>query len=67
MVEKFTPEIIKFISENRSSVLGKLFLAIGIFIVIYIASTFLVSKIKKRIEFNSLQNDIYTQKIAKIS
>ena len=67
MVDKITPEIIKNLTQNRGSILGKAALAFGVFLVIYFISNYIVQRVRKRIIDNSLQTEWYTEKIAKLS
>ncbi|MCX6823080.1 MAG: mechanosensitive ion channel family protein [candidate division SR1 bacterium] len=67
MINKITPEIIKNLTQNRGSILGKAALAIGVFLVIYFISNYIVQRVRKRIIDNSLQTEGYTEKIAKLS
>ena len=67
MVEKIIPTLITNLIQNRSNILIRASIAIGVFLAIYIISKYIVQKIRKRIEENSLQSDIYTARIAKLS
>lgn len=67
MRAQFVPEIIKDLTNNRGSILTKAGIAIGVFLVIYFISTLIVQKVRKKIEDDSLQNDVYTAKVAKLS
>ncbi len=67
MLEAIIPDIIKKIINNRQSILWKVILAIGVFFAIYSISKIIIKKIREKITANSLQDDIYTQKISKLS
>ena len=67
MRDKITPEIIKDLTQNRGSIVTKALIAVGVFLVIYFISNYIVQKVRKRIIDNSLQTEWYTEKIAKLS
>jgi hypothetical protein len=57
MREKITPEIIKDLTQNWGSIVTKVLIALGVFLVIYFISKFIVQKIRRRIIDNSLQTE----------
>gem|GEM_PF-1749625 len=67
MLQAIIPDIIQSLIKNRESILLKTFLAIGIFFAIFLISKFIVKKVRQRIENNSLQNDVYTHNISKLT
>lgn len=56
--------IITRIKTNGLDLLGSTALAVGVFVAFLIVIRIVVGKVKKRIQENSLQEDVYSQKIA---
>ena len=59
--------IIKRITENGLELLKTTALAVGIFIVFLIIIKKIVTRVKQRIQDNSLQEDIYSKKMANLA
>lgn len=66
MQENIISSIIEYIKENWGSILLKTFLAIGVFIIGYIIIQQIVIRIKRKIEDNSLEADIYIQRTSNL-
>lgn len=66
MQENILTSIIAYIRENWVSLLLKSLLGIGVFIAGYIVIQQIVTKIKSRIEENSLQEDIYAKRTSNL-
>jgi len=62
-----TTYIITRIKTNGLDVLWSTALAVGIFVVFLIAIKMIVAKVKKRIQENSLQEDIYSKRIGDLA
>lgn len=56
--------IINYLVSNGPSLLGKFFLGVFVFVIFYIISKKIVSRIRNRIESNSLQSDVYSKRMA---
>lgn len=67
MLESLLPNIIKSLISNRQNILRKTLLVIGVFFAIYYISKFITQKVEKKIIANSLQDDIYIQKLSKFT
>ncbi len=67
MRQAIVPDIIQSFIKNRQSILMNIALGTGVFFAIYLISKAIIKKIREKIERNSLQNDIYTKKISKLS
>lgn len=66
MWQAIVPDIINIFIENRENILFKMFLGVAIFFAIYGISSFIIQKVKTKIEGNSLQSDEYTQKASNL-
>ncbi|MCX6823732.1 MAG: mechanosensitive ion channel family protein [candidate division SR1 bacterium] len=55
------------IKDNGLSLLGSMALAVGIFVTFLIIIKMVVAKVKKRIQENSLQEDMYSKRIADLA
>lgn len=62
-----TTNIITRITDNGLDLLKTTILAIGVFIVFLTIIKTVVNKVKTRIQANSLQEDIYSKKIANLA
>ncbi len=58
--------ILSYIQDNWREIISRLFWWIFAFIVIYAIIKYIVHKVKSKIEWNSLNTDIYTKKNAKL-
>jgi hypothetical protein len=67
MLNALIPQLIQDLIKNRQQVFLKGLLAIGVFVAIYIIIRIIVQKVRKRIEANSLQEDIYSKKVSNLS
>lgn len=67
MSKVIIPDIINIIIENWQTILRKATLAIFIFFVIRKISQIIISKIKNKIISNTLQDNLYTNKLAKLT
>ena len=65
--EKIINYIIARITENGLDLLKTSALAAGVFIAFLVVIKTVVAKVKKRIESNSLQEDVYSKKVAKLA
>lgn len=66
MPENFITDILRYLQENWSALLLKTALTIAVFVIGYIGSKRLVNKIKKRIEWNNLQEDVYAKRTSNL-
>jgi len=66
MQENILKSIISYIQENWGTILLKVALAVGIFIIGYIIIQRIIKKIKTRIEENSLEADIYIKRTSSL-
>jgi small conductance mechanosensitive channel len=64
MLQAIIPNAIQTLIKNRESILWKVIFAVGIFFVIYFISKFVIERVRRKIENNSLQNDVYTNKVS---
>jgi hypothetical protein len=62
-----TTYIFTRIKDNGLSLLGSTALAVGIFVAFLIIIKMVVAKVKKRIQDNSLQEDLYSKRIADLA
>lgn len=62
-----TSYIITRIKDNGLDLLTSAALAIGVFVVFLIVIKTVVAKVKKRIQENSLQEDVYSKRIADLA
>lgn len=67
MLNALIPQLIQDLIKNRQSVLLKGLLAIGVFIVVYIIIKIIVQKVRKRMEANSLQEDVYSKRVSHLA
>ncbi len=56
--------ILTYLTENGLSMLGKFFLGVLVFVIFYAVSKKIVARIRHRIESNSLQSDVYSQRVS---
>lgn len=66
-----TANIINYIlirfRDHGLDLLASIALAVGVFIIFFIIINKVVNKVKERIQANSLQEDIYSKKIANLA
>lgn len=66
MQENIIANIITYIQENWVSLLLKAVLAIGVFIIGYMAIQIIIGKIRTRIEANNIEENIYSKRTANL-
>lgn len=66
MIESIFTPIISYIQTYGEEILLKVVLAIGVSIAGYILIHLIVNKVKKRVEANSIQEDIYVQRTSNL-
>ena len=67
MLNALIPQLVQDLIKNRQQVFLKGLLAICVFVAIYIVIRVIVQKIRKKMEANSLQEDIYSQKVSHLA
>ncbi len=56
----------QYLIENGPTILKRLFLGIGVFLVIYFIGKIVSNRVKKRIRDNTIKEDVYTTKISNL-
>lgn len=66
MKENIISNTINYLQENWRSMISKIFLGMVVFIILYIIIKYIVKRVRIKIEWDSLVNDVYAKRSSKL-